>query len=75
MNHHSMDYLVVFERNPDGSYCVYVPDLPGCVSAGDSLEEAEKMIREAIIVHVSSLHEHGEPVPPPTSVGRVVHAA
>lgn len=75
MKEHSLDYLVVFEQNPDGSYCVYVPDVPGCVSAGDTLEEAEQMIREALQVHLASLREHGEPVPTPTSVARVVHAA
>jgi len=70
-----MDYLVVFEKCDDGSYSVYVPDLPGCVSSGDSLEEAEQMISEAIKLHIESLREHGETVPPPTTQARVIQAA
>ncbi len=70
-----MDYLVVFEKCDDGSYSVYVPDLPGCASSGDTLEEAEQMIREAIKLHLDSLRQHGEPVPPPTTQARVIQAA
>ena len=68
-----MDYLVIFEKADDGSYSVYVPDLPGCVSAGDTLEEAEQMIREAIELHIESMREQGEPVPPPTSRAGTIH--
>ena len=71
----STDYLAVFEHCDDGSYSVYVPDLPGCVSSGDTLSEAEQMIRQAIGLHLQSLSEHGEPVPPPTAQARIVHAA
>ncbi|MCC6680362.1 MAG: type II toxin-antitoxin system HicB family antitoxin [Phycisphaeraceae bacterium] len=69
------DYVAVFEKAQDGSYSVYVPDLPGCTSSGDTLEEAERMIREAILAHVESLREHGDPIPPPTTHARIVHAA
>ncbi len=68
-----MDYLVIFEKAEDGTYSVYVPDLPGCVSSGDTFEEAERMIREAIQVHIESLRERGEPVPAPTSRAGIVH--
>ena len=68
------DYLAVFEAADDGSFSVYVPDLPGCVSSGDSMDEAERMIREAIRVHIDSLREHGEPVPAPTSRGALIRA-
>jgi predicted RNase H-like HicB family nuclease len=60
-----MDYVVVIEKAEDGSFSAYVPDLPGCVSCGDSPEEAEQLIREAIRLHVESLREHGEAVPSP----------
>jgi predicted RNase H-like HicB family nuclease len=56
--------MVVIEGEDD-SYSAYVPDLPGCVAAGDSPEEVERLIREAIPLHVESLRAHGEPVPPP----------
>jgi predicted RNase H-like HicB family nuclease len=58
------EYLVVIEREGD-SYSGYAPDLPGCVAAGDSPEEVERLMQEAIALHVASLREHGEPVPPP----------
>lgn len=70
-----MDYTVVIERADDGSYSVYVPDLPGCISCGDTHEEALQMIREAIRGHLDVLREHGEPIPPPRSTATVIHAA
>ena len=42
-----MEYLVIFERGEEG-YGAYVPDLPGCIAAGDTREEVETLIREAI---------------------------
>jgi predicted RNase H-like HicB family nuclease len=56
--------LVIIEGSED-SYSAYVPDLPGCVAAGDSVEEVEQLIREAIPLHLESLRAHGEPIPPP----------
>jgi len=70
-----MDYTVVIERAADGSYSAYVPDLPGCVSCGDTLEEVRSMIREAVELHLDSLRSHGEAVPPPTTTAWTVHAA
>jgi predicted RNase H-like HicB family nuclease len=59
-------YAVVFERSATG-YGAYVPDLPGCVTVGDTLEEAERNIREAIEGHIEVMREHGESVPKPTT--------
>jgi predicted RNase H-like HicB family nuclease len=44
-----------------------VPDLPGCIAAAPSRTEVEKLIAEAITLHIESLREHGNPVPLPTS--------
>jgi predicted RNase H-like HicB family nuclease len=60
-----MEYVVVIEPAPDGSYSVYVPDLPGCVACGDSLEEVQSLIGEAVNLPIESLRENGEPLPPP----------
>jgi len=60
-----MDYVVVIEKAADGSFSAYVPDLPGCVSCGDTSEEAKKLIHEAIDLHINSLQRHHEQVPPP----------
>lgn len=70
-----MRYVVVIERSPDGGYWACVPDLPGCVSAGDTPEEARANIQEAVEAHVESLREHNEPVPPPSATVAEVEAA
>jgi predicted RNase H-like HicB family nuclease len=70
-----MGYVVVIRRADDGSYSAYVPDLPGCGSCGDTREEAKRLIDEAVILHIESLRQHGDPVPPPSATTHVVHAA
>jgi predicted RNase H-like HicB family nuclease len=70
-----MDYVAVIEKAPDGSYSAYVPDLPGCVSCGDDVDEARSLIEEAVGLHIESLRKHGEPVPPPSATTHTVHAA
>ena len=67
-----MEYTVIIEPADDGTFSVYVPDLPGCVSTGRTREEAIESIREAIAGHVQTLRELGEPVPPPRSQSQVV---
>jgi predicted RNase H-like HicB family nuclease len=66
-----MQYLVVVEEGPS-SFGAYVPDLPGCIAAGESKEEVLTLIREAIEFHVESLKETGEPIPPPCSSSELV---
>ena len=61
-----MRYAVVIERTDNG-YSAYAPDLPGCIAAGDSRAETERLIREAIAIHVQSLKEQGHPVPDPST--------
>ncbi len=66
-----MKYIFVLEESENG-FSAYVPDLPGCVAAGSTLEETEALIREAIIQHVELLREYGEPMPEPgTRTGEV----
>jgi predicted RNase H-like HicB family nuclease len=71
-----MRYLVVVEEGPT-SFGAYVPDLPGCVVAAETRDEALALIREAIEFHIEGLKQDGHPVPPPSSTGEVVdvHAA
>ena len=59
-------YAVIIE-DAGSNLCAYVPDLPGCVSAGHSLEEVTANIQEAIAMHIESLIEYGEEVPQPSS--------
>lgn len=57
------NFTVVYEKQPDGSYVVSVPALPGCNSEGRTFEEAQKMIADAIRGYIASLRKHGEPIP------------
>ena len=61
-----MRYAVVIEKAA-GNYSAYVPDLPGCVATGATVEEVEEQIREAIVFHVEGLREDGILVPVPVS--------
>jgi predicted RNase H-like HicB family nuclease len=59
-------YAIVVEKAAS-NYAAYVPDLPGCVATGGTPEETERLLREAIEVHVAGLREDGLPVPEPSS--------
>jgi len=61
-----MKYAVVIEK-ATSNYSAYVPDLPGCVATGTSVEEAERQIRAAIEVHLEGLKREGFEVPIPSS--------
>lgn len=69
-----MDYVVIIERG-ESSFGAYVPDLPGCVAVGETLDEVRQLIREAIEFHVDGMREHGEAIPAPTSVAETVRVA
>lgn len=69
-----MRYLVIVERGPT-SFGAYVPDLPGCIVAGETRDEVLMLIREAIEFHIEGLRQNGQPVPPPSSTGEVVDVA
>jgi predicted RNase H-like HicB family nuclease len=66
-----MKYLVVIEKGRN-SFGAYVPDLPGCAVVGETREEALQLIREAVELHLSSMREHGDPVPEPASTTEYV---
>ena len=68
-----MKYLVVIEKGPK-SVGAYVPDLPGCVAVADTVEEARRLIADAIQVHLEGLREDGEPIPEPASLCEYVDA-
>lgn len=69
-----MRYAIVIEK-AEGNYSAYVPDLPGCVATGNTEEEAEEQIREAIEFHLQGMREDGLPIPEPTSRVNYVEAA
>lgn len=61
-----MRYAVVIEKAAS-TYAAYVPDLPGCVATGTTIQETETMIREAIAFHLEGLRADSLPIPPPSS--------
>jgi len=61
-----MRYAIVIEK-AEGNYSAYVPDLPGCVSTGATVEETENSIREAIAFHLDGMREDGTSIPTPSS--------
>ena len=66
-----MNYPVVIHKDKKSDYGVSVPDLPGCVSAGATVDEALAMVREAIELHLEGLIEDGGVVPLPTSIEKL----
>ncbi len=70
------EYVVIYEQTPAawGAYC---PDFPGLGAAAASRDEVERLMKEAIDLHIESLRKHGEDIPPPTSAAGtiVVNAA
>jgi len=59
-----MKYRVLITQDEDGAFVAEVPALPGCISQGDTRDDAVRNIQEAIGVYLESLKTHGEPVPP-----------
>lgn len=69
-----MRYAVVIER-AELNYSAYVPDLPGCVATGATVEDAEGEIREAIKFHIQGMKEDGLPIPVPSSSVEYIEVA
>lgn len=66
-----MQYLVVFEKDTN-SYGAYVPDLPGCVAVGETMDEVRGLIAEAIQFHIKGLQEDGFVIPLPSSTAAFI---
>ena len=60
-----MRFIVMVRRTSTG-YCVDVPDVPGCIATGTTVEHAKQMIAEAIELHLDLMHQHGETLPVPS---------
>ena len=60
-------FLVIIEKGKQG-FGAYSPDLPGCVAVGDTQEEVEENMREAIVMHLQGMIEDQEPIPSPQTM-------
>lgn len=69
-----MRYAIVIEK-AGSNFSAYVPDIPGCVATGNSVEETERHMREAIRFHLEGMQEDGEAVPEPSSSVEYVEVA
>jgi predicted RNase H-like HicB family nuclease len=68
-----MKYAVIIEAG-ERNYSAYVPDLPGCIATGRTLEEVKQVMREAIAFHIEGLKLEGLPVPEPTTLAEYLEA-
>jgi len=69
-----MRYAIVLEKT-ENNYSAYVPDLPGCVATGQTIQETENEIRQAIEFHIEGLREDGLSIPQPTSIVEYLEVA
>ena len=66
-----MQYVVVIEKSGNG-YSAYVPDLPGCIAAGETRDETDLLIREAIQFHLQEMRADNEAIPEPSAAALLV---
>jgi predicted RNase H-like HicB family nuclease len=70
----TLKYAVIFEP-AESNWAAYVPDLPGCITTGKTIEETERSIREAIAGHLRTLREFGETAPVPSSLAKEIEVS
>ena len=69
-----MRYAIIIEKG-ERNYSAYVPDLPGCIATGKSVEEGKRRMNKAVEMHLRGMREDGLPIPEPTSLAEYVEAA
>ncbi len=65
-------YIAIIHKDPTSDYGVSFPDFPGCISAGETLDEARLMALEALSGHISVMEEYGETIPEPSTLETVM---
>ena len=68
------EYLIVIEKTDTG-YSAYSPDVDGCVAAGETMEEVEKLMNEALELHLEAMAEEGYEIPKPHTYARYAKVA
>lgn len=69
-----MQFAVIVEKS-ENNYGAWAPDLPGCVTTGQTVEETLANMREAIEFHLDGMREDGDPIPEPTSLAALIEVA
>jgi predicted RNase H-like HicB family nuclease len=67
-------YAIVIEKT-ERNYAAYVPDLPGCIAMGKTIEAVQRNMRGAIEMHLAGMREDGDPIPSPSSLVEYVDVA
>lgn len=67
-----IDYVAIIHKDRDSDFGVSFPDFPGCITAGQTLEEAKNMAREALTGHIAVMRDGGDPIPDPSSLDMVM---
>jgi predicted RNase H-like HicB family nuclease len=62
-------YLILIEGGPPSNYSAWSPELPGCAATGDTLEEVEREMRAAIVLHLEAMADDGDAIPEPSGPG------
>ncbi|MQA26030.1 MAG: type II toxin-antitoxin system HicB family antitoxin [Micromonosporaceae bacterium] len=62
-------YVIIVERDEEGGFSAWAPDLPGVIAAAAGYDECVELMREAVALHLESLREHGNVIPQPSAVG------
>lgn len=65
------EYIAIYDK-AENSFSAFVPDLPGCIAAGDAFEEKERLIQESIQFYIDVLRAAGQPIPVPTTRAKAV---
>jgi predicted RNase H-like HicB family nuclease len=65
-------YIALIRKQPASDYGVEFPDLPGCITAGTTLEDTRRMAREALTFHIAGMLEDGERIPEPSSLDEIM---
>ncbi len=65
------DYVALLSKDPDSDYGVDFPDFPGCVTAGETPEEARELALEALCLHIEGMIQDGERIPSPSAIEKV----
>ena len=69
-----MRYTIIIEK-AGNNYSAYAPDLPGCIAAGDTVQETKLLMQGAIEMHLRGMREDGDPIPEPTTVVDTIEVA
>ena len=67
-----MEFVAILHKDPDSDYGVSFPDVPGCFSAGCTIDEAREMAAEALELHFSVMREEDEPIPTPRLLAEIL---